>query len=570
VNSPTHLLSRGSLARMAAGAALAAGLAAEPAAARAPQAGGAPSVLTATVGPRQGTWTRSFNPFRSDAESRWPTWAGIYEPLVICNRITGVYSPWLASSYAWSADNLTLRFTTRAGVVWSDGVPFTARDVAFTFELLRKFPALDHDSLWQFLADVSAPDAQTVQFRLKRPYTPGVLYIGEQAIVSEHKWKDVAQPATFDDPSPVGTGPFVEVLHFEPTVYELGRNHKYWQAGKPAIDVLRVPLYRSNEEIVRALNADRVDWASLFFPDIEKDWVAKDSVHHQYWYPDSGPTVLLYLNTRQKPFDDRNVRKAFSMALDRVRITREAMNGYAPPADATGLAESQNKWKDATLAQAAWTRNDLAAANALLDTAGLARGPDGTRALPGAGPMHYTIQTVQGWTDWMAAAEIMRQNLAEIGVAATVRALDYNAWDDSLRRGKFDLSLGFGSRGPTPYEFYRGQMDGALVKPVGERAEVNFHRFADVEAAALLRKLEATSNEGETAALIKDLQRQYVDKAPSIPVFIGPQWGVYDTLHVAGFPSRFRPYANAVPTGSPRGAYPAPDSLPVLLEVKPR
>ena len=61
-----------------------------------PLAGKPPSVLTAVVGPRQGTWTRSFNPFRSDAESRWPTWAGIYEPLLITNRTTGAFTPWLA------------------------------------------------------------------------------------------------------------------------------------------------------------------------------------------------------------------------------------------------------------------------------------------------------------------------------------------------------------------------------------------------------------------------------------------------------------------------------------------
>jgi len=257
------------------------------------------SVLTAVVGPRQGTWTRSFNPFRSDAESRWPTWAGIYEPLLISNRASGAFTPWLASAFSWSADNLTFRITTRAGVRWSDGQPFSARDVAFTFDLMRRHPALDHDGVWQFLESVTAKDAQSVEFKLKRPYTPGAVYLGEQVIVPEHKWKDVAQPATFDDPSPVATGPFVTVLKFEPTVYELGRNASYWQTGKPGVDVLRVPLYRSNAEIVKALVANQVDWASLFFPDIEKEWVAADPARHQYWYPDAGPTVLLYLDTHR-------------------------------------------------------------------------------------------------------------------------------------------------------------------------------------------------------------------------------------------------------------------------------
>jgi peptide/nickel transport system substrate-binding protein len=529
----------------------------------------APSTLTATVGPRQTPWTRSFNPFRSDAESRWPTWAGIYEPLLITNRATGLFTPWLATAHAWSPDNLKLRFTLRPGVVWSDGAPFTAKDVVFTFELMRRFPALDHDAVWQFLSGVAAPDAKTVEFTLERPYTPGLHYIGEQSIVPEHKWRTVAQPATFDDPSPVGTGPFTEVRRFEPTVYELGRNPRYWQAGKPSVEVLRVPLYRSNDEIVKALLADEVDWASLFFPDIEKEYVAKDPARHQYWYPDTGPTVLLYVNTRQKPLDSPDVRKALSMAFDRTKISTEAMKGYAPPADATGLAESQKRWKDAALAREPWTRRDVAAANTMLDAAGLALGSDGVRVGPG-GSLRYTLNVVQGWTDWMAAAEMLRQNLAEVGVAATVKPLDYNAWDDALRRGRFDLSLGFGSRGPTPYEFYRGQMDAELVRPVGERADVQFHRWADPEATQLLRRLEATANPAQVSTLLAALQKRYVQTAPSLPLFIGPQWGVYNTTRVTGFPSRFRPYANAVPTGSPRGSFPAPDSLPVLLEVKPR
>lgn len=527
------------------------------------------AVLNVVQYPRQAPFTRTFSPFRSQAEGRWPTWAGIHEPLIICNRHTGVFTPWLATAHAWSPDNLKLRFTLRPGVLWSDGTPFSARDVVFTFELMRRVPALDHDGVWQFLSSVAAPDARTVEFNLKRPYTPGLLYIGEHPIVAEHHWKDVAQPETFDDPSPVGTGPFVKVLKFEPTAYELARNKSYWQPDKPAFDVLRVLLYKSNDDVVRALLADEVDWASLFFPDIERDWVAKDPARHQYWYADTGSTVLLYANTRQSPFDSTAVRKAVSMALDRPRISKEAMRGYAPPADPTGLAESQKKWKQPVLAQEVWTRRDVAAANRMLDEAGLARGADGARATAGA-PLRYTLQTVQGWTDWAMAADIVRENLAEVGIAVTVKALDYAAWDEALRRGRFDLSLGFSSRGPTPYEFYRGQMDSTLVRKVGDQADTNFHRFGDAEATGLLRQIERTSAEAETMVLMADLQKRFVLTAPSIPLFIGPQWGVYNSTRFTGFPSRFRPYGNSAPTGLSRGAVPSPDSLPVLLEVHPR
>ena len=89
-------------------------------------------------------------------------------------------------------------------------------------------------------------------------------------------------------------------------------------------------------------------------------------------------------------------------------------------------------------------------------------------------------------------------------------------------------------------------MDGALVRPIGDKAEVNFHRFGDPEAEKILRRFEATSDATETAALAIELQRKYVQDAPSIPLFIGPQWGVYNTTRLTGFPSRFRPYASAV------------------------
>ena len=450
-----------------------------------------PPPLTVTMGPRQAPWKRVFNPFLKEEDTRWPSVAGIYEPLIVYNRATGAYVPWLATSFQWSPDNTKLRFAVRTGVVWSDGTPFTARDVAFTFDLMHRVPALDPQGLWQFLASVTADSPTSVEFIFKRTYTPGLAVIGTQPIVSEHKWKDVAQPASFDDPSPVGTGPFTEVRRFEPLVYELGRNAKYWQSGKPAVSALRVPLYRSNDEIVQALAKGELDWASLFLPDIEGSWVAKNPARHQYWFPDLGPTVLLELNTRKKPFDDREVRKALSMALDRPRMTSQALKGYASPADATGLADSQKRWKDASLASAPWTTHDAALANRRLDAAGLARGSDGVRVVPGASAMRYDLNVVQGWTDWVVAANIIRENLAEVGVDVTVKQVAYGAWVDALRSGRFDLGIWFGSRGSTPYQFYRGQMDGTLVRPVGEEAEDNFARFGNDEAGKLLRRFES-------------------------------------------------------------------------------
>ena len=104
---------------------------------------------------------------------------------------------------------------------------------------------------------------------------------------------------------------------------------------------------------MKALVANQVDWASLFFPDIEKEWVAADPAHHQYWYPDTRPHRLpVRRHAPQAVRRSKSVRKALSMAhrspadhegsAQRLRAAR----GRGP-----ALAESQKKWKDAALAR---------------------------------------------------------------------------------------------------------------------------------------------------------------------------------------------------------------------------
>jgi peptide/nickel transport system substrate-binding protein len=518
--------------------------------------------LVLSVGPRDGVWKRVFNPLLSDLDTRWPASAGIYEPLIVYNRATASYMPWLGTRYEWSEGNRRLRFTLRAGVLWSDGRPFAASDVVFTFGLLRRFPALDRVKMWSYLSDVTAVSGSTVDFVFKRPFTPGLISIGQLPIVPEHRWKTVTNPAAFADPSPTGTGPFTEVLRFEPTFYELGRNPHYWQQGKPVVSSLRVPMYHSNREIVRALETGELDWASVFIADVENAYVALNPARHAYWYPDFGSTTLLYLNTQKTPLDDRSVRKAISMAIDRERISTEALSGYAPPADATGLAESQKRWKDPAAQTAPWTRRNVAEANRLLDAAGLARGADGIRSVPGGGRMRYDIHSVAGWSNSEAAASIVARSLADVGIAAAAVPLPYQAWSDKLRGGLFDMGVWGSTRGPTPYQFYRGQMDTALVRPIGEEATENFQRFASAEASLVLRRFEASSDPDELMALTGELQKIYVENAPSVPLFASPLWGVFNTSRFVGFPGRARAYAGASPGQA--------DTLPALVEIAPR
>ncbi len=94
-----------------------------------------------------GTWTCGFNPFNPNTYQE--SFGFTYEPLIYINSLKNqAETPMLATKSAWSADKKTLTFTIREGVKWSDGQPFSAKDVAFTFNLLKKNSALDINAIW--------------------------------------------------------------------------------------------------------------------------------------------------------------------------------------------------------------------------------------------------------------------------------------------------------------------------------------------------------------------------------------------------------------------------------------
>jgi peptide/nickel transport system substrate-binding protein len=523
-----------------------------------------PAILTVSV-EQQASWVRNFNPLLAEKSQRWPARAGIYEPLMIYNTVTGKYVPWLAAEYTWSPDNMKVTLAARDGVKWSDGQPFTAKDVAFTFGLLKQFKEADLNGVWGFLADVKATDDRMVEFTFQKAYVPGFLFIVQQPIIAEHIWKDIQDPIKYADENPVGTGPFTVVKTFQNQIYELGRNPNYWQAGKPAIDGLRFPAYTNNDAAMLATINGENDWAGNFINDIDKVFVAKDPAHNKYWFPTMNNDVVLYLNTTKAPFDKVEVRKAISMAIDRDKIIQVAMNNYTKPADGTGLSDAyaSSKNPDAVSAGADLVKFDAAKANALLDQAGFKKGADGVRAMPDGTPLKYDINVVTGWTDWVATCQIISRNLKDIGIDATVKPYDFSAWFERVRGGNYDISIGW-VNGPTdsPYRFYRNVMAGETVRPVGELAQDNWGRYSHKDIDPLFEQYAATSKLEDQKYFADRMQLAFVEDLPVVPLFPGPIWAEYNTVRITNFPSQDNPYALPTPNNPP-------EYLLVLTELKP-
>jgi peptide/nickel transport system substrate-binding protein len=525
---------------------------------------GTPGVLVVAESEQTSSFIRNFNPLTEVGDVRWPTRHAIYEPLLIFNALTGDYVPWLAASWRWSPDRLRLHFDLRPGVRWSDGTAFTSRDVVFTFELLRKNAAIDTRGVWKFLSAVRAVDEHTVEIDFVRRYVPGLFYIAQQPLVAEHIWKNVKDPIEFTNPDPIATGPFTEVSGFQSQAYQVGRNPHYWQSGKPDIDALRFMALPANDQESLALIRGEVDWAGSFMPAADRIYVGEDPAHHHYWFPPIDGEVMLYANNTRKPYDDVRVRKALSMAIDRALVVKVAMYGYTKPADATALSDLYNRFRSqAAVDRGDWVRHDPEAAGRILDEVGYRRGKDGLRRDADGRALTFQIGVPTGFSDWIRAAQVMARGFRQIGIDASVDTLDFNAWFEALQQGNFDVYMGWTEPGPTPYALYRNLMATETLRPLGEKAAENWHRFGLPEADRLLHAIEETIDPAEEHRLFDQLQMLFVENAPAIPLFPGPLWGEFSTKRFTGFPDASNPYA-------PLSPHSGQHTLIILTELKRR
>ncbi len=499
------------------------------------------------------TWIRNFNPLGT--ESRWPTRNGVYEPLAINNRATGEVEPWLATEWAWSEDNLSLTFTTRENVLWSDGEKFTAADVAFTFNLLMTNDALAGTgsvrSSLPLVSKVEATDDTHVVFTFTDVFTPAFYDLADQAIVAEHSWKEVEDPVTFTNETPVGTGPFTEVTKFQDQYWELHKNPNYWQEGKPAVEGLQFPAFTSNDTANLALTNGETDWSADFIADVENTYIAKDPEHFHYWFPLLGGTVLLMLNNQVAPWTDVNIRKAVSMGLDRQQMCTVAVYDYTHPIDATGLSDAYAKWKDEAFVSenANLVTRDVDAANTMLDEAGTSKDGD-TRKDADGNDMSFEIIVPSGWSDWVQVCQIISQNLKDLGIKVEVRGIDEGSWGERTSTGDYSMSLGFSNSGATPLDFYRGVMDSSAFREIGVATSTNQNRYNGGKVDATLLAFGQTSDEAEQMKLAQDMQTIFVEEWPVLPLYPAPQFGTFSTRHYNGFPDADNPFAILQPGGN--------------------
>lgn len=508
-----------------------------------PSSSGSGSEITVFNG-ATGSVAENFNPFTPTALQ--PTFGVIYETLFYYNLTSSAEKPdaQLATDYAWNADGTQLTVTTRDGVKWSDGEPFSAADVAYTINLINETPALNTNGI-NATAEATGPDTVVLTFA-STSFVQEANVLGNQPIVPEHVWKDVADPTTDINKNPVGTGPYV-LESFNPQSYVLAKNAAYWSPGQPKIDTVRYIALSNADAASAALIAGEVDWMSSFFPGLEQLIGSNENL--AYVNTPANTTELQACTNASLGCTgaqtDVAVRQAIFYAVDRTQLNNLAEGGFGsvgsptlllPDRDESWIADPKNLPSPATA--------DVPKAESILEAAGYAKGSDGIYAKDGQ-RVSVTVQVISGYSDYISAVSTMTTELKEAGIELKESQVSVNEFSANVTNGKYELSIAnFGASVSTnPYYMYWQNYDSSGTAPVGQPANGDGARYVNPVVDAALKAAAATNDPAVQKEQYALIQTEIVRDMPYISLFVTPTLTEFNTTNVTGWPTEDDTYA---------------------------
>jgi peptide/nickel transport system substrate-binding protein len=511
---------------------------------------------TVTISNEQGqTWTCQFNPFNPAVNSESDGF--FYEPLVFVDLLNNAAeTPMLATGYTWSPDGKTITFTIRSGVKWSDGQPFSAADVAFTFNLMKKVPATDLYALWTGagLQSVTVQGTNQVVMSFDKPAKTYFFNFADQVgIVPQHIFDTGAaalHPDTWPDTDPIGTGPYT-VSPCTPNNIQMVANPTYWQAGEPHIQKVEYPAYLDNNPANLDLASGKAQWGSQFIPSIQSFYLSKSKDNHTWSPPVTLVSLFPNLDPSHKATSTLAVRQAIAATLDRSQIATIGEGGQQPAANQTGIVvPTFTKYFDqAALTASGYDKPDPAKGKQLMASAGYSSSK----------PLKLSVITITGYTDWDASLAVIKQELAPIGINLTIDDLAQQTFDDKLFNGNYDLAYYGEPGGPAPYYELRELLDSANSAPVGKQANSNYERYMNPAVDALFDQYPTADDAGQVA-ITKQIEAAMIKDVPIIPTTESVDWFQYNTADIGGWPTPTDAYAQP-------SAFNVPDAEQVLLHL---
>ncbi len=362
---------------------------------------------------------------------------------------------------ALQLDSLEWRVRLRPGVTWHDGEPFTAEDVVFTYEYYRDGPPnryTHHVSEVPQIDRIVEEDSLTVRFVCGYPCpTLARITLADLPIIAEHQWRGVDQPRSFVE-LPVGTGPYRLVDYRPDRSYRLEANAAYF-LGTPAVRTLVLPVLPNASTALLALRTAEIDAAVHEVPPELQDQFARTAGIRLI--PTSSLSIIeLRPNYHASPLVDPSLRHALSLAVDRQSLVDRVFLGRGRPG-LRGYPHPDSPWTDSTLR----TPYDRDSAGVVLEASGY-RDRDGDRVRESAAgtPLRLRLSFNGAEPGFLRLAEMLRAQLAEIGIAITLETLEAGALSDRVSARDYDLFLSeIGAHGVAdPDQFIMSHRSGYL------------------------------------------------------------------------------------------------------------
>src|SRR5205809_2674739 len=374
--------------------------------------------------------------------------------------------PDLAESWTISKDGRTYTLKLRHGVKFHDGSEFTSKDAKASYDKIVNPPAgvaSNRKGEYVDVEAIQAPDPYTVVFRLKYPSASFL-----NSLASPWNWiykADIlAKDMRWYEQNVMGTGPFLFVEHVKGSHWVGKKNPNYWDKGKPYLDGYRALFIKSNSAQVAAVRGERAHIQFRGFTPAERDTLKaalgdKLTVQESPW----DCVLLVALNHQKKPFDDKRVRRARTLARDRYEASK-ALSKIAIVKEVAGVQVPGTPYATPPeeLAKLAGYGKDITASRAearkLLKEAG-ADGLAFTFKNRGV-PMPYEPMAVWLIDQWR-----------QIGVTVKQEVIEAAAYYDTLKKGDHQVAMDFQcgyivepdldlykftslSRNPSNYSFY--------------------------------------------------------------------------------------------------------------------
>lgn len=395
----------------------------------------------------------SLNPFVSSSDYSSVAYEYVYPHLTEYDTTDMSLQPSFAEKWVTSPDGLKWTFETVKDAKWSDGEALTAKDVAFTLNVIRQFGDGVAGKLAGFMQGVTsavADDDDHLTVTYSAPVSNVLAQMTQLPILPEHVWSQYAKGdgktlTSFQNEAPmVSGGPFMLKEYKKDQLALFERNPQWWGKTKPRIAGFGLQIFANSDAMVTALRTGQVDMIGESTPATTVPSLKEANL-------DVGTTAStgyyeLIVNTNAKKKNhpellDPQVRKAFEYAMNRDEMVKTAWLGMATPGST--IVAPATGWHDDSIKALPF---DVTKTNSILDGLGFRRGSDGIRVANGT-PMDYDVifpTEINGAGDRMF--QTMQNNLHAAGVNLVMRKMDTDAASAAIMGpdntyDDFDLAL---------------------------------------------------------------------------------------------------------------------------------